>query len=77
MPMVAAATISAASLPLRIVSLNIRYAASSRETNELPWWTVLCVVNHDLCRDYRLSSTLGTLIYTPPHGYIQNHLTHI
>lgn len=27
----------AASLPLRIVSFNIRYAATSRETNERPW----------------------------------------
>lgn len=59
MPMVAAASISAASLPLRIVSFNIRYATSSLETNEKPWWTVFCVFSHDLCRDYHLSSTLG------------------
>ncbi|KAI2614927.1 Endonuclease/exonuclease/phosphatase [Hypoxylon sp. NC1633] len=35
----AANVIMAASLPLRIVSFNIRYAATSLETNERPWST--------------------------------------
>ncbi|KAH8600732.1 endonuclease/Exonuclease/phosphatase [Bisporella sp. PMI_857] len=41
---------SSASLPLRITSFNIRYAATSLETNELPWWTLLCPIWASLCR---------------------------
>lgn len=62
-PMLVSGTTLAASLPLRVVSFNIRYATSSLDTNELSWWTVFCPFNHALCRDYHLSSTIGDYVY--------------
>lgn len=63
LPMLAAHTISAASLPLRVVSFNIRYATSSTDTNEKPWWSLLCLADHSQCREFHLCSTLGTYVY--------------
>lgn len=63
LPALAARAVVADSLPVRIFSFNIRYATSSTETNEKPWWTVFCPFNHDLCRDYHLCSTLGDYAY--------------
>lgn len=40
----------AVSLPLRIISWNIRYAATSLETNEKPWWDLFCGISPDRCR---------------------------
>lgn len=62
MPLVAANTILAASLPIRVVSFNIRYDTSSRETNEKPWWSVGCLVNHDSCRMFHLCTTIGNYV---------------
>lgn len=50
-------------LPLRVISFNIRYATSSPETNEKPWWSILCLLDHDQCREFHLSSTLQTYAY--------------
>lgn len=55
--------VAADSLPIRIISFNIRYATSSPMTNEKRWWTVLCPFNHDQCRNYHLCSTLGNYAY--------------
>lgn len=63
LPILAAPTALADSLPIRIFSFNIRYATSSTETNEQPWWSVWCLFNHDLCREFHLSSTLGNAAY--------------
>lgn len=63
LPTLAARTILADSLPIRVFSFNIRYATSSVEANEKPWWSVLCLFDHDQCRDYHLCSTLGDYAY--------------
>lgn len=63
LPALAAGVVVADSLPIRFFSFNIRYAATSRETNEKPWWSVLCLFDHDQCREYHLSSTLGDYAY--------------
>lgn len=71
LPMMAAASVLADTLPIRVVSFNIRYAATSRETNEKAWWSLLCLTNHDNCREYHLCSTLGeclTISHLPPTG---------
>lgn len=62
LPMMAARTALAASLPLRVVSFNIRYATSSPEANEKPWWSLPCLLNHNQCREFHLSSTLGNYV---------------
>ncbi|KAH8671552.1 endonuclease/Exonuclease/phosphatase [Xylariales sp. PMI_506] len=48
----------ATSLPLRIVTWNIRYAASSLEDNEKSWWNLLCYFSHSQCRMYHLRDFL-------------------
>lgn len=63
LPLLAANTILAESLPIRVVSFNIRYATSSTETNEKPWWSLACLFNHNSCRDFHLCSTLGDYVY--------------
>lgn len=67
LPALAVPTILAVSLPLRVISFNIRYAASSLEKNEKPWWSVACPLSHNLCRDFHLSTTLGNAA-VPPTG---------
>lgn len=62
LPILAARTIIAASLPLRVVSFNIRYATSSTDTNEKPWWSLVCLADHNQCREFHLSSTLGNYV---------------
>lgn len=62
-PLLAIPPALADSLPLRIVSFNIRYATTSLETNEVSWWSLFCPLNHDLCRDYHLCSTIGNYVY--------------
>lgn len=62
LPMVAARTVLAASLPVRVISFNIRYAAKDRETNELPWWASGCSDDHNQCRFFHLSNTLGQYV---------------
>lgn len=57
----AAQTAWTASLPLRIVSFNIRYAATSLETNEKPWWSLLCGIWSDQCREPHLTSFLSEI----------------
>ncbi|KAH6714774.1 endonuclease/Exonuclease/phosphatase [Leptodontidium sp. 2 PMI_412] len=47
---VLAITAASASVPLRIVSWNIRYAASSLEINEKPWWDLFCWIDSSRCR---------------------------
>lgn len=63
LPTLAARVVVAGSLPIRVFSFNIRYATSSLETNEKPWWSILCLFDHDRCRDYHLCSTLGNYAY--------------
>ncbi|KAH8879748.1 endonuclease/Exonuclease/phosphatase [Thozetella sp. PMI_491] len=55
-------------LGLRIVSWNIRYAASSLETNEKPWWTLLCFIWNDQCRQPHLISLLSSTAAAAPSG---------
>lgn len=61
--MLAARAVVADSLPIRVISFNIRYATSSLESNEKAWWSILCPFDHDQCRDYHLCSTLGNYAY--------------
>lgn len=62
LPLAASPAIFAQSLPVRIVSFNIRYAASSREDNEKPWWSLSCLIDHNQCREFHLSSTIGNCV---------------
>jgi hypothetical protein len=51
----------ATTLPLRIVSFNIRYAASSLETNEVSWWTLFCFIWPSQCRQPHSISHLSAI----------------
>jgi endonuclease/exonuclease/phosphatase family metal-dependent hydrolase len=53
-------TAIAASLPLRIVSWNIRYATSSLEANEKPWWDLFCSISSSRCREPHVIDLLST-----------------
>ncbi|KAG4413817.1 hypothetical protein IFR04_013042 [Cadophora malorum] len=50
---------NAASLPLRSITWNIRYATSSPGTGEKPWWTIFCSVWSDQCRMPHVQSLLS------------------
>lgn len=56
-----AEAVLAASLPMRIVTWNIRYAASSLETDEKPWWSVLCLFSDSYCREPHVVDSLSTI----------------
>ncbi|KLU86536.1 hypothetical protein MAPG_05548 [Magnaporthiopsis poae ATCC 64411] len=57
-----------ATLPVRLVSWNIRYAASGREPNEKPWWDLFCFIWKSRCRHYHVSSLLKGLQESAPQG---------
>ncbi|KAL5614203.1 hypothetical protein BROUX41_000042 [Berkeleyomyces rouxiae] len=49
-PLILAAQIAAETLPLRVISFNIRYDAGDRQDGEKPWNHGLCGVQADRCR---------------------------
>lgn len=55
-------------LPLRIISFNIRYAATSLEDNEESWWTLLCPIWHTLCRKYIARDELSEIAANATSG---------
>ncbi|KKF94793.1 hypothetical protein CFIMG_008598RA00001 [Ceratocystis fimbriata CBS 114723] len=62
-PLLLAANIAAQTsqtVPLRVISFNIRYDASSRGDGEKRWDERDCNVNTDRCRRYRLTEQLKT-----------------
>ncbi|KAL8392959.1 hypothetical protein RB595_002956 [Gaeumannomyces hyphopodioides] len=57
-----------AALPIRLVTWNIRYAASGREANEKPWWDLFCFIWKSRCRLYHARSLLNDLQGSAPQG---------
>ncbi|ORY69000.1 endonuclease/Exonuclease/phosphatase [Pseudomassariella vexata] len=57
-----------ASLPIRIITFNIRYAATSLETNEKPWWTLFCFIWDDQCRQPHVIDLLSETAANAPTG---------
>lgn len=62
LPIVAAPTVLAASIRLRVISFNIRYAAKDLQANELAWWDDGCPSDNNLCRFFHLSNQIGTYV---------------
>jgi endonuclease/exonuclease/phosphatase family metal-dependent hydrolase len=60
LPLLLAATAAATSLPLRIMTWNIRYAATSLDTNEKPWWDLFCFIWSSRCREPHVISLIST-----------------
>lgn len=60
----------AATLPLRIVTFNIRYATSSLETNEKPWWDIFCFISSSRCREPHVIDLLAGTADDAPVGAI-------
>jgi endonuclease/exonuclease/phosphatase family metal-dependent hydrolase len=58
----------AVTLPLRIVSFNIRYDTSSLEDNEKSWWTLLCPIWNTMCREYESRAALSAIATGAPTG---------
>ncbi|KAI0003131.1 endonuclease/Exonuclease/phosphatase [Xylariaceae sp. FL0662B] len=56
----------ASSLPIRIVSWNIRYAATSLDTNEKPWWDKHCDSSPSRCRQPHVISQLDSIASETP-----------
>ncbi|RDW66607.1 endonuclease [Coleophoma crateriformis] len=65
-----AALTAAVSLPLRIVTFNIRYATSSLESNEKPWWDLFCSISSSRCRERRLVGLLQSISDAAPTGAV-------
>ncbi len=59
-----------ASIPLRIVSWNIRYATSSLDTNEKPWWDLFCSISSSRCRQPHVISLLESTTSSAPIGAV-------
>jgi endonuclease/exonuclease/phosphatase family metal-dependent hydrolase len=56
------------SLPIRLVTFNIRYAATSLSTNEKPWWHLLCPTSSHLCRQPHVVDQLSETAAGAPPG---------
>jgi len=63
-----AQVVMSASLPLRVVSFNIRYAATSLETNEKPWWNLFCFASSSLCRQPHVIKHLSQISANATEG---------
>lgn len=68
--LLASDTILAQSLPLRLITFNIRYATSSLGENEKPWWSLFCFIWSDLCRQPHVIDQLGTTASAAPAGAV-------
>ncbi|KAL2059886.1 hypothetical protein VTL71DRAFT_10041 [Oculimacula yallundae] len=53
---------SAASLPLRSITWNIRWATPAPGAGEKPWWNILCPIWADQCRMPHVQSLLSSTI---------------
>jgi endonuclease/exonuclease/phosphatase family metal-dependent hydrolase len=60
--------VSAQDLPIRIVTFNIRYAASSLMENEKPWWDLFCFIWSDRCRQPHVINLLSETIFETTSG---------
>lgn len=63
-----AAEAAMASLPLRVVTWNIRYAASSLEQGEKPWFDIFCWATKSRCRQYKFYDKLNQIVSSTPNG---------
>lgn len=57
-----------AALPIRLVTFNIRYDASSRESNEKPWFDIFCWASSSRCREPHMVSMLNSIVDSAPSG---------
>lgn len=65
-----AEAVFAVSLPLRIITWNIRYATSSLETNEKPWWDLFCFISSSRCREPHVIDLLSAAAADVPDGTV-------
>lgn len=59
---------SAASLPLRITSFNIRWATPAVEAGELYWWTLFCGIWPSQCREPHTTALIKDIATSTPSG---------
>lgn len=62
------ANVALAALPLRVVTWNIRYAASSLESGEKPWFDLFCFITKSRCRQYYFYDRLNSIVSGSPNG---------
>ncbi|KAL5624622.1 hypothetical protein BROUX41_004682 [Berkeleyomyces rouxiae] len=67
-PLLLATTVAAQTLPLRVISFNIRYDASDRQDGEKRWDHFLCGVNSNDCRRHLLTKQLKSAAGGAPQG---------
>ncbi|KKA25960.1 hypothetical protein TD95_002142 [Thielaviopsis punctulata] len=67
-PILLAAQAMAESLPLRVITFNIRYDAGSREDGEKPWDDWFCGIWESRCRRYKLVGKLEEISAAPADG---------
>ncbi|KAL0932769.1 endonuclease/exonuclease/phosphatase [Colletotrichum truncatum] len=65
-PLLLAEAVLAQGLPVRVVTFNIRYDASSRESGEKPWWDLFCSISKDRCRQPHVVDTIKKTASTAP-----------
>jgi endonuclease/exonuclease/phosphatase family metal-dependent hydrolase len=57
----------AAPQPVRVVSFNVRYATSSPESGEKPWWDLFCGITATRCRQrFAIQQFKDTAANAPP-----------
>ncbi|KXJ87960.1 endonuclease/Exonuclease/phosphatase [Microdochium bolleyi] len=59
-------TASAASLPLRIVSFNIRWATPVTDIGEKPWWSLFCGIWPSQCREPHTTAYIADIVASAP-----------
>ncbi|CAI6301189.1 unnamed protein product [Periconia digitata] len=57
-----------ATLPIRLVTFNIRYDASGRESGEKPWFDIFCWASSSRCREPHVVSMINSIVNDAPSG---------
>ncbi|KAK1579348.1 endonuclease/Exonuclease/phosphatase [Colletotrichum navitas] len=67
-PFLLAEAVLSQSVPIRIISFNIRYAAKSRESGEKPWWDLFCGISKSRCRQKYVLEAISDSANAAPAG---------
>ncbi|EFQ25927.1 endonuclease/Exonuclease/phosphatase [Colletotrichum graminicola] len=67
-PFVLAEAVLSQSVPIRIMSFNIRYATSSLESGEKPWWDLFCGITKSRCRQRYVLEAISDAANAAPAG---------
>ncbi|KAK2027938.1 endonuclease/Exonuclease/phosphatase [Colletotrichum zoysiae] len=69
-PFLLAEAVMSQGLPIRVMSFNIRYAATSLESGEKPWWDIFCGITKSRCRQRYVLEAISDSASAAPSGAV-------